>query len=133
MATSKSQNDVTLSGIVCKNSKADATTAYDRRQNGNIVAFRLAHGMGKDKDSLFVNCIAFVAGFKKRGVKLPLELLTDKSRVLVKGYLAPNNWTNSEGRNIKDWQLIVTEILDNNGPSEEEVREEEIEDQTLGK
>lgn len=101
----KHSNTVVLSGSVV----ADAQT----RQGGNIVAFRLAHNNGRDRESLFIDVTAFVKGFQKRNQVLPTDILVKGAKVLVEGFLTPNNWTDANGVKHHNIVVIATSITDN--------------------
>lgn len=114
MKTYVNENSVVLSGVITKAGVVD-------RQNGNIKAFVLAQGRGKERDTLFTNMVAFVKGYKKRGTTDQLALLTPGSRITVKGYIEPNNWTDQNGKKHYGYVVVAMEVKDNTFTKDEQV------------
>lgn len=96
-----SKNNFVFSGRLT----ADATTNASQ----NYARFTLAHNFGKDKDPLFLDFVMFNKNGKK-DIKIPFDLLKKGSPVIVEGYLRPDNFTNKEGKTIKDVAYVVLSV-----------------------
>ena len=104
MTRYQSTNNFEISGRLT--SDPSVSTAKNGQK---IVRFDIAHNFGKDMDPLFVSVVMFEKNGSKT-VKIPMNLLKKGSPVTVSGYLRPNNFTTSEGKNIRRIDFVALAI-----------------------
>lgn len=96
-------NNVTLTGIIGFVGKSVPT------KNGSMCNFSLGFGNGKDKDNKAkygnVRCTTFDTAVVDNVINLGKG-----AKVLVTGRIAENDYTNKEGKEIKEVILIVDNV-----------------------
>ena len=98
-------NTVVLTG----NLGDDPNVHYAASSGEPVASFDLAFYAGKNKDGSkktgWVRCVAF-----RKTAEITELHLHKGARITVVGNLDENNWTNDEGQNRKNHQIIVNTI-----------------------
>ena len=99
-----------LNQICITGNLGDDPEIFYASQSGEPVAnFSIAFSCGKDKDGSkktgWIRCVCF-----KRVAEICERHLHKGARIAIVGSLSENSWTNDEGKNFKNHQIIVNTI-----------------------
>lgn len=97
----KSTNSVVLTGRLTADAKPMANEAG--------VRFSIAHNMGKENPTLFVEFTMFAKNGKVTK-QIPTDLLVKGQAVTVSAYMMANNYTKADGTEVKGIQFIVKSV-----------------------
>ena len=97
----KSKNNVTITGRVTADAQPMA--------NESGVRFSVAHNMGKDKQTLFIDCTMFARNGSFVN-KIPTDLLKKGQAVTVSAFMKPNSYTKEDGTTVRGIQFIVKKV-----------------------
>ena len=100
-----SGNYIQLSGRLT----ADVTP----NEGKTFARFTLAKNFSKDnKDARFFRCVIFKKEFDDNQQVVPWDLLKKGQEVLLTGKLTPNTWTDKNGIEHQDIEIVVNKIRD---------------------
>ena len=78
-----------------------------------FARFTLAKNFSKDnKDARFFRCVIFKKEFDDNQQIVPWDLLNKGQEVLLTGKLTPNTWTDKNGAEHQDIEIVVNKIRD---------------------
>ena len=88
---------------------ADVTS----NENKTFARFSIAKNFeGATKKALFLNCVIFKKEFDDNQQVIPWDLLKKGQEVLLTGKLTPNTWTDKNGTEHQDIEIVVNKIRD---------------------
>ena len=88
---------------------ADVTS----NENKTFARFSIAKNFeGATKKALFLNCVIFKKEFDDNKQTIPWDLLKKGQEVLLTGKLHPNTWTDKDGAEHQDIEIVVNKIRD---------------------
>ena len=79
-----------------------------------FARFNLAKNFqAKDgKQTRFFRCVIFKKEFEANQQTIPWDLLTKGQEILLTGKLTPNTWTDKDGAEHQDIEIVVNKIRD---------------------